>query len=394
MKSLPSLDGLDAKGHRVLVRSDLNVPLVGGEVADDHRLAASLETILALREAGAAVVVCSHLGRPRGFDASLRMDPVAARLGELGGFGVVKIDGVIGPDVEDALQDVPDGHVAVLENTRFEAGETANDPALGEGLARLADRFVLDAFGSAHRAHASTVGVSERLPSAAGLLLRREVEVLSRLLDDPEQPYVVVLGGAKISDKLPVLENLLPLVDLMLVGGGMCFTLLAAGGYEVGSSLVEEDMVDEVRKLLASDQGGKILLPADVIAADGFEAEAPHRTVAATAIPAGTIGLDVGPETVSRFGSVVESAATVFWNGPMGVFEWDAFRSGTTGLAQAMARGRGYTVVGGGDSVAALRYLGLDSDVSHVSTGGGAGLEVLQGRPLPGIEALRRWAHA
>jgi len=218
--------------------------------------------------------------------------------------------------------------------------------------------------------------------------------VLSRLLDDPEQPYVVVLGGAKISDKLPVMENLLPLVDLMLVGGGMCFTLLAAGGYEVGSSLVEDDMVDEVQKLLASDQGGKILLPADVIAADGFEAEAPHRTVPATAIPAGTIGLDIGPETVSRFGSVVESAATVFWNGPMGVFEWDAFRSGTTGLAEAMARGRGYTVVGGGDSVAALRYLGLDSDVSHISTGGGAGLEVLQARPLPGIEALRRWTHA
>jgi phosphoglycerate kinase len=378
----------------VLLRADLNVPLSAGHVADDHRITASLPTIHALREAGAAVIVCSHLGRPQGVDPRLSMAPVGARLAEIGGFALTKVDGVVGPAVEDALLNVSEGHVALLENTRFEAGETTNDPELADGLARLADRFVLDAFGSAHRAHASTVGVAERLPSAAGLLLHSEVGVLSRFLEGPDQPYVVVLGGAKISDKLPVMERLLPLVDLMLVGGGMCFTLLEAGGYQVGSSVVEHEMVDAVRSLLQADQGGKILLPADVVVADAFEAQTPHRTVAATAIPSGTMGLDVGPETVTTFASVIEGAATVFWNGPMGVFEWNSFRAGTTGVAQAVARSSGYTVVGGGDSVAALRSLGLDSRVSHVSTGGGAGLEMLQGKPLPGIEALRKWGNA
>ena len=394
MAHLPSLDGLDVGGRRVLVRSDLNVPLAGGRVADDHRIRASLPTIAALRAAGAAVVVCSHLGRPEGIDEALRMDSVAARLGELGGFPTVKLDDVRGAEVESALAGLAAGEVAVLENTRFEEGETRNDPGLAADLADLADRFVLDAFGSAHRAHASTVGVTERLRSAAGSLLRAEVDAFEKLLHEPPQPYVVVLGGAKVADKLPVIESLLPLVDLMLVGGGICFTLLAAGGFEVGSSLVEEDMVEDVREVLESHEGGKILLPLDVVAAEALAEDANHQTVPATAIGADDIGLDIGPETVERFGSIVESAATVFWNGPMGVFEWDAFAAGTAGLAGAVARCEGLTVVGGGDSVAALRALGRDGDVSHVSTGGGAGLEMLKGATLPGIEALGRWANA
>ena len=322
------------------------------------------------------------------------MDSVAARLGELGGFPTVKLDDVRGAEVESALAGLAAGEVAVLENTRFEEGETRNDPGLAADLADLADRFVLDAFGSAHRAHASTVGVTERLRSAAGSLLRAEVDAFERLLHEPPQPYVVVLGGAKVADKLPVIESLLPLVDLMLVGGGICFTLLAAGGFEVGSSLVEEDMVEDVKEVLESHEGGKILLPLDVVAAEALAEDANHQTVPATAIGADDIGLDIGPETVERFGSIVESAATVFWNGPMGVFEWDAFAAGTAGLAGAVARCEGLTVVGGGDSVAALRALGRDGDVSHVSTGGGAGLEMLKGATLPGIEALGRWANA
>ena len=282
----------------------------------------------------------------------------------------------------------------MLENTRFEPGEKSNDPDLAAGLARLADRFVLDAFGSAHRAHASTVGVAGLIPSAAGRLLQSEVEAMSRLLDDPRRPYIVALGGAKISDKLPVMRNLLGLVDLLLVGGGMCFTVLKAAGFGVGNSLVDEDLLDDVADLLDSDVGGKILLPSDIVVAREFAEDAVGEVVPARAIPRNTMGLDIGPESTRRFSGVVEAASTVFWNGPMGVFEWEAFRSGTEGLAAAVARGSGFSVVGGGDSAAALRMLGLADEVSHLSSGGGAGLEMLQGRELPGIEALRRWADA
>jgi len=388
---LPALDGLDVAGRTVLVRADLNVPLADGGVADDFRIRASLPTIMALRDRGARVVVCSHLGRPKGPDPAFAMDPVAARLGELGGFSVVKTATVAGPDAARAVAAGGD-EVVVLENTRFEPGETKNDPALADALASLADAFVLDAFGSAHRAHASTVGVTERLPSAAGLLLDAEVAALSTLLENPARPYVVALGGAKVSDKLAVMRYLLPKVDLMLVGGGMCFTLLAAGGYEVGSSLVEESMVAEVADLLGSADGGKIVLPEDVVAADRFAEDASYDVVPAFAIPDDRMGLDIGPDTTARFGAVLEEAASVFWNGPMGVFEWEAFRAGTTGVAEAVARSRGFTVIGGGDSVAAIRLLGLENDVSHVSSGGGAGLEMLEGRELPGIAALRKWA--
>jgi phosphoglycerate kinase len=394
MSSLPTLDGLDVAGARVLVRADLNVPLDGGVVGDDFRIRASLPTIHELQERGATVTVCSHLGRPKSPDPAFRMDPVAAKLAELGGFPVVKVDSVAGEDAREAVESASGRTVVVLENTRFEAGETTNDPGLSDALAALADFFVLDAFGSAHRAHASTVGVAERLPSAAGRLLEAEVVALSRLLADPDRPYVVVLGGAKISDKLPVMAHLLPKVDRMAVGGGMCFTLLAARGYEVGASLMEESMIDEVGGLLDSEGGSKVLLPTDVVVADGFSADAAHRVVPADAIPAGWMGLDIGPDTLAAFSVAVADAGSVFWNGPMGVFEWEAFRAGTQGVATALAACAGFTVVGGGDSVAAIRMMGVESAVSHVSSGGGAGLEMLEGKDLPGVTVLRRWAGA
>ncbi|MGA9596909.1 MAG: phosphoglycerate kinase [Acidimicrobiia bacterium] len=394
MTNLPTLDALGVAGKTVLVRSDLNVPLDEGEVADDFRIAASLPTIEALLARGARVVVCSHLGRPKGIDDAFRMDPVGRRMAELGGFPVIKLDVVAGPEAEAAVADADAGTVTLLENTRFEPGETKNDPELADRLARLADVFVLDAFGSAHRAHASTVGVAERLRSAAGVLLAREVEALSALLGDPDRPYLVILGGAKISDKLAVMDHLLPRVDKMIVGGGMCFTLLRAQGYEVGNSLVEEAMIDVVGGLLAGENGAKILLPVDIVAAAGFAEDADHEVVAVGAIPAGAMGLDIGPASIERFRAVIDEAASVFWNGPMGVFEWEAFRTGTAGVAAALAETDGFTVVGGGDSVAAIRMLGREDQISHVSSGGGAGLEMLEGKVLPGIAALERWNDA
>ncbi len=390
--SLPTLDALDVEGRRVLVRADLNVPLDGGAVADDFRIRASLPTIMELRDRGATVVVASHLGRPKGPDPAFSMLPVTERLGELGGFPTIQAPAVIGDDVAEVIAAAPPGSVVVLENTRFEPGESKNAADVADGLAALADVFVNDAFGTAHRSHASNVGVAERLPSAAGRLLEAEIEAFSRLLGEPDRPYVVILGGAKVSDKLEVIKHLLPTVDLMLVGGGMCFTLLKAGGYSIGDSLVEESMIDEVKAVLDGPGGSKIVLPDDIVVADHFAADAAHRIVPGTAIPDGTMGLDIGPETVRRFGDVIEEAASVFWNGPMGVFEWEAFRSGTAGIAAAVASSDGYTVVGGGDSVAALRLLERDHEVSFVSSGGGAGLQMLEGKTLPGIAVLERWS--
>lgn len=374
----------------MLVRSDLNVPLDDGTVVDSFRIAASLRTIQELVGSANRVVVASHLGRPQGHDPSLSMRPVQEALSQLGGFETVLAPGVIGPGVEDVVELAPSGAVVVLENTRFEPGETTNDSVVADGLAKLADVFVDDAFGTAHRAHASNVGVAERLPSAAGRLLQAEIEAFDRLLTDAERPYVVVMGGAKISDKLGVIENLLPKVDLMMIGGGMCFTLLLASGYAIGNSLVDESMLETVAELLVSEHGDKIVLPTDIVAADAFAEDAKHETVPVSGIRSGTIGLDIGTETVARFSGAIREAESVFWNGPMGVFEWEAFRAGTGGIADAVASCDGYTVVGGGDSVAAIRLLGRESDVSHVSSGGGAGLAMLEGRTLPGIEVLRR----
>ena len=391
MSGFRTIDDLEVDGRTVLVRADLNVPLPEGRVGDDFRITASLGTIEELRSRGARVVVCSHLGRPKGPDPQFSMAPVAARLGELGGFPVRCASDVAGEGARAAVAAAARGEVVVLENTRFEPGETKNDPGLSDSLAGLADLFVLDAFGSAHRAHSSTVGVAERLPSAAGRLLAEEIIAFDRLLHDPNRPYVVVLGGAKVSDKLGVIRALLPKVDVMLVGGAMCFTLLAAEGYQVGSSRLEADMVPEVRSVLDSEHGSRVCLPLDLVVADRFAADSPHRVVAATDIPRGTMGLDIGPATSARFSSIIAGCDTLFWNGPMGVFEWPAFAAGTRAVAEALAAAGAYSVAGGGDSVAALRSFGLETAVSHLSTGGGAGLELLEAGTLPGIEVLRRW---
>ena len=386
-----TLDDLDVNGRRVLVRSDLNVPLANGVVTDDFRIISALGTIDRLRQGRARVIVCSHLGRPKDREPEFAMDPVAARLSELGGFPVRKLNQVVGPGVERAVNEMLPGEVVLLENTRFERGETENDPTLATELARLAELFVEDAFGSVHRAHASTVGVAERMRSAAGPLLVEEVDALGRFLADPERPYLVILGGAKISDKLGVIRHLLPKVDKMLIGGGMCFTLMTARGMPVGESLVETDQVENVAELLSGPFGDRIVLPADFVIADGFSEDATSRLVEATEIPEGWMGLDIGPETAATFADSVGSARSVFWNGPMGVFEWEAFRAGTAVVAQALADCEGFTAVGGGDSVAAMRTLGMEDQVSHLSTGGGAGLELLEGKELPGVSVLAKW---
>ncbi|HSM01867.1 MAG TPA: phosphoglycerate kinase [Acidimicrobiia bacterium] len=388
MRDLPTIDDLEVEGRTVLVRADLNVPLDGGAIGDDFRLRAALPTIEALRARRAAVVLCSHLGRPKGIDPAYSMKPVGARLSEIGGFPVTVADDVAGPGARTAVDDQTDD-VVVLENTRFEDGETTNDPGFAGRLAALADAFVLDAFGSAHRAHASTVGVSALLPSAAGPLLLSEVRAFARIIDDPDRPFVVALGGAKVSDKLGVIDALLPKVDVMLVGGAMCFTLLVAEGYDVGDSRVEGDQVDAARKVLQSVNGGRVTLPTDVIVGERFERDTTHRVVPATDMPRDGMGLDIGPESAERFASILEGADTIFWNGPMGVFEWPAFASGTLRVAKAVDANRGYSVVGGGDTVAALEEFGLGDGVSHLSTGGGAGLELIEQGTLPGLEALR-----
>jgi len=387
-----TVDDLEVASRRVLVRSDLNVPMEGGEITDDFRIRAALETIQELRRRRARVIVCSHLGRPVDRDPVFSMSPVTAHLAHLGGFACRQAPGVVGPGVERIVADMMPGEVVVLENTRFEPGETENDPNLAFEMSKLAELFVQDAFGSVHRAHASTVGVAERLRSAAGPLLVEELEGLGRLLETPARPYVVVLGGAKVSDKLGVIENLLPKVDSMLIGGGMCFTLLKAQGKEVGESLVEEDQVAAVASLLSGPDGEKICLPIDLAVADAFAEGAEHQVVPADGTPPGWRGLDIGPETAALFAEIVGGASSVFWNGPMGVFEWEPFRAGTQAVAEALAANQGYTAVGGGDSAAALALLGLEDQVSHLSTGGGAGLELLEGKELPGVAVLRKWA--
>jgi phosphoglycerate kinase len=375
-----TLDDVEVKGLDVLVRSDLNVPIEDGVITDDFRIRAALPTLELLVDGGAArVSVCSHLGRPDVPDPAFSLRPIADALAGMTAKEVAFEEG---------------GQITVMENTRFDAGESTNDPAMAARLADGFDLFVQDAFGSVHRAHASTVGVAELVKSVAGPLLDAELKALSRFLVDPEVPYVVVLGGAKVSDKLGVMGNLLPRVDAMLIGGGMCFTLLKAKGVDVGASMVEEAMIDTVRAFLQGTDSEKIILPSDVVVADEFAETAEHKEVYVKDIPAGWMGLDVGRETNQLFASVIRTAETVFWNGPMGVFEWAPFRSGTEAVARAMAETTAFTAVGGGDSVAALRMIGLDTEVSHVSTGGGAGLEFLEGRDLPGVKVLEKWVGA
>ena len=391
--TLPGLDRLDVAGKRVLVRCDLNVPLSDGEITDDMRITAAIPTLRALLDRGARLTICSHLGRPKGkIVEELRLAPVGNRLGQILGRNVDAVPDVVGPEAVAACGSLAD--IVLLENLRFEPGEEANDPEFAAALASLADAYVNDAFGAAHRAHASVVGVAEHLPSAAGLLLADEVDKLKRLLDAPQRPFVAVLGGAKVSDKLAVIGNLLERVDAICIGGAMAFTLLVARGHGVGRSLVERDRLDEVADVLrrAAEKDVEVLLPSDVVAADSPEEDAAHETVPLSEI-GDRLGVDIGPATVKDFAARIEDARTVLWNGPMGIFEVEAFSEGTRGVARAVGAATAtgaFTVAGGGDSAAALRQMGMTEAVSHLSTGGGASLEFLEGKELPGVAVLTR----
>ena len=397
MKTIDSLG--DLRGKRVLVRSDFNVPLDGTTITDDGRIRAALPTLQRLTGAGARVVVLAHLGRPKGTpDPQYSLAPVAARLGELLGQDVPLAEDLVGPSAKATVEALADGQVALLENVRFDARETSKVDAeraeLAGELAQLADAFVSDGFGVVHRKQASVYDVAQVLPAAAGDLVLNEVESLSKATGDPERPYAVVLGGSKVSDKLGVIANLLTKADRLLIGGGMVFTFLAAKGLSVGNSLLEEDQIEAVKGYLASaeENGVEIVLPVDIVAADSFAADAAHRTVAADAIPDGTMGLDIGPESGELFAQKLADARTIAWNGPMGVFEFEAFAAGTKAVAQgiidATAAGA-FSIVGGGDSAAAVRALGFDeAGFSHISTGGGASLELLEGKELPGLTVL------
>ncbi len=396
MRTLDDLLASGVSGRTVLVRSDLNVPLDGARITDDGRIRASLPTLQALTGAGARVVVTAHLGRPKGApDPAYSLAPVAARLGALLDTPVTAATDVVGDSAHTAVVSLPDGAVALLENVRFDPRETSKDAAergaLADELAALVGpdgAFVSDGFGVVHRVQASVVDIAERLPGYAGTLVLTELTTLRRLSEAPDRPYAVVLGGSKVSDKLAVIEALLPKVDTLLVGGGMCFTFLAALGHPVGGSLLERDMVDVCVRLLKASSD-VIRLPSDVVIADKFAADANTRTVAAQEIPDGWMGLDIGPETVADFAAALASAATVFWNGPMGVFELEPFAAGTRGVAATIAGSDAFSVVGGGDSGAAVRLLGLPEDgFSHISTGGGASLEFLEGKSLPGVAVL------
>ncbi|MBJ7528080.1 MAG: phosphoglycerate kinase [Nocardioides sp.] len=401
MSDLSSLG--DLRGKRVLVRSDLNVPLEGDadqqRITDDGRIRASVPTIRSLAEAGARVVVTAHLGRPKGApEQRYSLAPVAERLGELLGAEVVFATDTVGESARSTVAGLEDGEVALLENVRFNAGETSKDDAerreFAEQLAGLADAFVSDGFGVVHRKQASVYDVAQLLPHAMGDLVATEIDVLRRLTDTPERPYVVVLGGSKVSDKLGVIDNLLGKADKLLIGGGMVFTFLAAQGHEVGKSLLEQDQLDTCREYLAraAESGVEILLPGDIVVDTTFptgEATPQPRVVAATAIPADCLGLDIGPASAADFAAALSGARTVFWNGPMGVFEVAEFSDGTRAVAQALTEVEGLSVVGGGDSAAAVRTLGFDeSAFGHISTGGGASLEYLEGKTLPGIDVL------
>lgn len=379
-----------SEGATVLVRVDFNVPLEDGRVTDDARIRAALPTIEHLRERGAKLVLCSHLGRPEGPDPATSLKPASDRLAELLGAPVHQAPEVVGPEVSRGVERLEPGEVLVLENTRWEAGETQNDPELARELASLAGAYVNDAFGAAHRAHASTAGVAEHLPSAAGLLLEREVTTLEGIVESPERPLVVVLGGAKVSDKIGLIERFLQIADTILIGGAMCFSFFRAQGHGTGDSLVHEPDVVQAGLLLvrAEDSDCEFALPLDLVVADSFSEDAEHKQSGVHEIPEDWMGLDIGEETREVYARVIGQAGTVFWNGPMGAFELEPFAAGTRAVADAVAAAPGTTVVGGGDSGAALAQFGLADDVDHLSTGGGASLELLEGKVLPGVEAL------
>ncbi|MFL5818671.1 MAG: phosphoglycerate kinase [Conexibacter sp.] len=390
-----TLDDLDVDGRRVLVRVDFNVPLKDGAVADDTRIRAALPTLMELRERGAALILVSHLGRPKDREPELSLRPVAKRLSELLGVEVKLAPGVVGDGVTQMAHQLSPGEVLLLENVRYEPGETKNDPTLAAGLAALAEVYVNDAFGAAHRAHASTEGVAHRVSqSGAGRLLEREVTTLTGILENPAKPLVAVVGGAKVTDKIAVIDRFLEVADAILIGGAMCFPFFKAQGREVGDSLCEAEGVEPARQALekAADGAGgrdcRLELPSDLVLGDRFGADAERKELDGVDVPAGWMGLDVGAKTAERYAAEIAKAGTVFWNGPMGAFELEPFAAGTRAVAEAVAQAPGTTVVGGGDSAAALQQFGLADQVTHLSTGGGASLELLEGKRLPGVEAL------
>ena len=391
-----SIEDINVSGKRVLCRCDFNVPTKNGKITSDKRIVAAMPTIKYLVDHNAKVILCSHMGKPKGeVKPELSLQVVADRISELLGKPVVMAKDVVGEDAKAKAAALKDGDVMLLENTRFEKGETKNDPELSKALASMADLFVNDAFGTAHRAHSSTAGVADDLPAVCGYLVQKEVSIMGKALADPERPFVAILGGAKVSDKLNVINNLLEKVDTLIIGGGMAFTFLAAKGYDIGKSLVDSEKIDYCKEMMAKaeSKGVKLLLPVDAVVADSFpnpiDAEIAVETVAADAIPADKMGLDIGEKSQALFADAVKSAKTVVWNGPMGVFENPTLAKGTIAVAQALADSSAVTIVGGGDSAAACEQLGFADKITHISTGGGASLEFLEGLELPGIACLQ-----
>ena len=390
-----SIEDVNVAGKRVLCRCDFNVPTKNGKITSDKRIVAAMPTIKYLVDHNAKVILCSHMGKPKGeWKPELSLQVVADRISELLGKPVIMAKDVVGEDAKAKAAALKDGEVMLLENTRFEKGETKNDPELSKALASMADLFVNDAFGTAHRAHSSTAGVADYLPAVCGYLVQKEVSIMGKALADPERPFVAILGGAKVSDKLNVINNLLEKVDTLIIGGGMAFTFLAAKGYDIGSSLVDSEKINYCKEMMAKaeSKGVKLLLPVDAVVADSFpnpiDAEIAVETVAADAIPADKMGLDIGEKSQALFADAVKSAKTVVWNGPMGVFENPTLAKGTIAVAQALADSSAVTIVGGGDSAAACEQLGFADKITHISTGGGASLEFLEGLELPGIACL------
>ena len=388
-----TIEDIEVKNKRVIVRCDFNVPMQDGAITDDSRIRAALPTIQYLKEHDARVILMSHMGRPKGEPKmEFTMKPVADRLSELLGAEVVFVSSpaVVDDAVRSAAEALQPGQVMLLENVRFRKEETENDPEFAKELASLAEIFVQEAFGTAHRAHASTAGIADYLPAVSGYLIEKEVKFLGDAVESPKRPFVAILGGAKVKDKIPVIKNLIGKVDTLLIGGGMAYTFFKSEGYEIGKSILDEESIELAASLLkeAKEAGVEMLLPVDIVCADKFDNDANTKTVPCNEIPADMEGLDVGPETVKLYGDKIRSAATVVWNGPMGVFEMDTFAKGTNGIAEAMAECPGTTIIGGGDSAAAIRKAGLADKMTHISTGGGASLEFLEGKKLPGIEVI------
>jgi len=391
MLNKKTMKDIDVKGKRVFVRVDFNVPMADGVITDETRIRAAIPTIEYLVEQGAKVILASHLGRPKGeVKEDMRLTAVGVRLAELMGKPVTKLDESIGQAVEEAVANMQNGDMILLENVRFHAGEEKNDPALAEQFAKLADVYVNDAFGAAHRAHASTEGIAKHIPAVSGFLMQKELDVLGKALSNPERPFTAIIGGAKVKDKIGVIESLLEKVDHLIIGGGLSFTFIKAQGYDIGKSLLEEDKIDLAKSFIekAKEKGVQLHMPVDAVVANEFSKDAETQIVGVDAIPADWMGLDIGPKTAANYAEVIKDSKLIIWNGPMGVFEMDKFANGTKTVADAMATTTGYTVIGGGDSAAAVEKFEVADKMDHISTGGGASLELMEGKELPGIVAL------